>query len=54
MQPVAFPESAEMVSNDFTRGGTGSRIANGTFLTPGDNSHVFYCTTRTVARAVWR
>ena len=33
---------------------TGSRIANGMFLTPGGNRDVFYCTTLTVARVVWR
>ncbi|MGZ0184942.1 MAG: hypothetical protein ACKVK7_03665 [Acidimicrobiales bacterium] len=33
---------------------TGSRIANGMFLTPGGNSDVFYCTTLTVARVFWR
>jgi len=73
MQPVVFPESAEMVINDFTRDGTddlivvdirtgdlldrvhtGSRIANGMFLTPGGNRDVFYCTTLIVARVVWR
>ena len=73
MQPVVFPDSAEMVINDFTRDGTddlivvdirtgdlldrihtGSRIANGMFLTPGGNRDVFYCTTLTVARVVWR
>jgi hypothetical protein len=32
---------------------TGSRIANGMFLTPGGNRDVFYCTTLCVARAVW-
>jgi hypothetical protein len=73
MQPVVFPESGELVINDFTRHGTddlvvvdirsgelldrvdtGSRIANGMFLTPGGNRDVFYCTTLTVARVVWR
>jgi hypothetical protein len=73
MQPVVFPESGELVINDFTRYGTddlvvvdirtgelldrvdtGSRIANGMFLTAGGNRDVFYCTTLTVARVVWR
>jgi len=73
MQPVVFPESGELVINDFTRDGTddlvvvdirtgelldrvdtGSRIANGMFLTAGGNRDVFYCTTLTVARVVWR
>ena len=73
MQPVVFPESAEMVINDFTREGsddlvvvdirtgglvdrvhTGSRIANGMFLTPGGNRDVFYCSTLCMARVVWR
>ncbi len=72
MQPVVFPESAELVINDFTDEGiddlvvvdlrtgelidrvaTGSRIANGMFLTAGGARDVFYCTTTTVARLVW-
>jgi hypothetical protein len=72
MQPVVFPDSAELVINDFTRNGTddlivvdvrtgdlvdrvdtGSRIANGMFLTPGGNRDIFYCTTLCVARVVW-
>ena len=73
MQPVVFPDSAEMVINDFTRDGTddlivvdvrtgdlldrvdtGSRVANGMFLTAGGNRDVFYCTTLCVARVTWR
>jgi hypothetical protein len=72
MQPVVFPESGELVINDFTRDGddelivvdvasgelldrvaTGSRIANGMFLTPGGDRDIFYCTTTTVARISW-
>jgi hypothetical protein len=72
MQPVVFPESGELVINDFTRDGnddlivvdistgalidrvaTGSRIANGMFLTPGGQRDVFYCTTTTFARISW-
>jgi len=73
MQPVVFPESGELVINDFSDAGgddlivvdvesgrlldrvaTGSRIANGMFLTPGGNRDVFYCTTTTLARVAWR
>jgi len=73
MQPVVFPDSAEMVINDFTRDGTddlivvdvrtgdlldrvdtGSRVANGMFLTAGGNRDVFYCTTLCVARVTWQ
>ena len=68
-----FPDSAEMVINDFTRDGTddlivvdvrtgdlldrvdtGSRVANGMFLTAGGNRDVFYCTTLCVARVTWQ
>lgn len=73
MQPVVYPESGELVINDFTVDGrddlvvvdlvggtlvdrveTGSRIANGMFLTPGGNRDIFYCTTAYFARVVWR
>lgn len=72
MQPVVFPDSGELVINDFTAQGTddlivvdvaggelldrvqtGSRIANGMFLTAGGDRDVFYCTTRTLARVCW-
>ncbi|MEC8998727.1 MAG: hypothetical protein VYC56_00405 [Actinomycetota bacterium] len=72
MQPVVYPESGELVINDFTPAGTddlvvvdvatgelldrvdtGSRIANGMFLSAGDNRDVLYCTTLTLARVVW-
>lgn len=72
MQPVVFPDSGELVINDFTDDGfddlvvvdvrtgelldrinTGSRIANGMFLTAGGARDVFYCTTTTFARVVW-
>ncbi|MEM7323110.1 MAG: hypothetical protein AAF531_08490 [Actinomycetota bacterium] len=72
MQPIVFPDSGELVINDFTdegvddlvvvdvttgqlidRVGTGSRIANGMFLTAGGARDVFYCTTTTFARLVW-
>ncbi len=72
MQPVVFPESGELVINDFTAAGsddlvvvdiatgelldrvaTGSRIANGMFLTAGGNRDVFYCSTLTIARVSW-
>jgi hypothetical protein len=72
MQPLVFPDSGELVINDFTDDGsddlvvvdvatgalldrvpTGSRIANGMFLTAGDDRDVFYCTTTTFARVRW-
>ena len=72
MQPVVFPESGELVINDFTDAGhddlivvdiatgdlldrvaTGSRIANGMFLTPGGDRDVFYCSTTVFARVRW-
>lgn len=73
MQPVVFPDSGELVINDFTADGsddvivvdlttgellsrvsTGSRIANGMFLTAGGQRDVYYCTTLTFSRIVWR
>lgn len=73
MQPVVFPESGELVINDFTADGsddvivvdlatgalldrvpTGSRIANGMFLTAGGERDVYYCSTLTFSRIVWR
>ena len=72
MQPVVFPESGELVINDFTDAGsddivvvdiatgalidrvpTGSRIANGMFLTPDGDRGLFYCSTLTVAHITW-
>ena len=72
MQPVVFPDSAELVINDFTDAGqddlvvvdirtgdvldrvaTGSRIANGMFLTPGGDHDILYCTTTTLCRVRW-
>lgn len=72
MQPVVFPDSDELVINDFTDQGedhlvvvristgvlldrvnTGSRIANGMFLTAGDDSDVYYCTTTVLSRVKW-
>lgn len=72
MQPVVFPDSAELVINDFADGvdwivvvdvatgalldrvDTGSRIANGMFLSAGDDRDVYYCSTLTLARIAWR
>lgn len=72
MQPVVFPESGELVINDFRDGvdwlvvvdvdtgrlldrvDTGSRIANGMFLTAGVDRDVYYCSTLTLARVQWR
>ena len=72
MQPVVFPESGELVINDFTaeqtddlivvdiatgellnRVNTGSRLANGMFLTAGDNRDIYYCSTLFWARVAW-
>ena len=72
MQPVVFPDSGELVINDFGADGvdylivvdvesgalvdrvdTGSRVANGMFLTAGDNRDVYYCSTLTLARVAW-
>jgi len=72
MQPVVFPESGELVINDFTADGsddvivvdiasgelidrvpTGSRIANGMFLSAGGNRDVFYCSTLFLSRIAW-
>lgn len=72
MQPVVFPESGELVINDFTDDGSddvividlatgelidrvasGSRIANGMFLTAGGDRDVYYCSTLTFSRIVW-
>ena len=72
MQPVVFPESGELVINDFTddgdddlvvvdiasgelldRVGTGCRVANGMFLTPGPDRDVFYCSTTTLSHIRW-
>ena len=73
MQPVVFPDTGELVINDFTEAGsddvivvdiatgelidrvaTGSRIANGMFLSAGGDRDVWYCTTTVLARIRWR
>jgi len=73
MQPVVFPDSGELVINDFCNSGsddlivvdlqsgalldrvaTGSRIANGMFLTPGGERDIYYCSTLGLARVKWR
>ncbi len=72
MQPVVFPDSGELVINDFiaegsdeivvvdlaggeivSRVASGSRIANGMFLSAGDDRDVYYCTTTARARIRW-
>ena len=72
MQPVVFPESGEMVINDFTDEGsddlivvdvatgdlldrvpTGSRIANGMFLSAGGHRDIWYCTTLALSHITW-
>lgn len=72
MQPVVFPDTGELVINDFRDGddqlivvdmhagevvsrvSTGSRLANGMFLTPGRNRDIYYCSTFAVARVQWQ
>jgi len=72
MQPVVFPETGELVINDFYNGqdhlvvvdirsgeilshiGTGSRLANGMFLTPGTNRDIYYCSTLAICRVEWQ
>ena len=72
MQPIVFPDSGELVINDFADDGidylvvvdvesgalldrvdTGSRIANGMFLSAGEERDVYYCSTLTLARVHW-
>ena len=72
MQPVVFPDSGELVINDFTadksddvivvdistgelidRVATGSRIANGMFLTAGGQRDIYYCSTLAFSRISW-
>jgi hypothetical protein len=71
MQPVVFPETGELVINDFRDNddrlivvdiptgavidavSTGSRVANGMFLTPGGDRDIYYCSTFAVARVRW-
>jgi len=71
MQPVVFPESAELVINDFQDGedflivvdirsgkllsrvATGSRVANGMFLTPGEDRDIYYCSTLAISHVQW-
>ena len=72
MQPVVFPDSGEIVINDFTEDGrddlvvvdastgrlidrveTGSRIANGMFLSAGGQRDILYCSTLSIARISW-
>ncbi len=72
MQPVVFPETGELVINDFdgkddklivvdmtsgeliSRISTGSRLANGMFLTAGGNRDIYYCSTFACARVHWQ
>ena len=72
MQRVVFPESGELVVDDFTddgeddlvvvdvatgsvldRVGTGSRIANGMFLSAGGHRDIWYCTTLALSHITW-
>ena len=77
MQPVVYPESGELVINDFRPGvdggppsddlvvvdlatgtiadrvATGSRVANGMFLSPASNRRVLYASTTAIALAAW-
>jgi hypothetical protein len=36
-----------------SRAGTGSRLANGMFLTPGTDRDIYYCSTHAIARVQW-
>ena len=72
MQPVVFPETGELVINDYHRGddqlivvdmrtgdvlsraSTGSRLANGMFLTPGKDPDIYYCSTLAISRVTWQ
>ena len=77
MQPVVYPESGELVINDFhvsdeggppsddlvvvdiasgallDRVATGSRVANGMFLSAAGEGRVLYATTTAVAMVTW-
>ena len=77
MQPVVYPESGELVINDFTAGAdggppsddlvvvdmatgslidrvpTGSRVANGMFLSAACGRRILYASTTAVALAAW-
>ena len=77
MQPVVYPESGELVINDFTAGAngqppsddlvvvdiatgslldrvaTGSRVANGMFLSAAGDGRVLYASTTAVAMVTW-
>ena len=77
MQPVVYPESGELVINDFATGAdggppsddlvvvdvvsgslidrvpTGSRVANGMFLSAASGRRVLYASTTAVALAAW-
>ena len=77
MQPVVYPDSGELVINDYATGAdggppsddlvvvdiatgslidrvpTGSRVANGMFLSAASNRRVLYASTTAVALAAW-
>ena len=71
MQPVVFPESNELVINNYENGcdqiivldvrngellskaDVNSKLANGMFLTPGNNRDIFYCSTGAFSRISW-
>ena len=77
MQPVVYPDSGELVINDFQPGSgggppsddlvvvdivsgslidrvaTGSRVANGMFLSAASGRRVLYASTTAVALAAW-
>ena len=71
MQPVVFPESNELVINNYENGSdqiivldvrngellskadVNSKLANGMFLTPGNNRDIFYCSTGAFSRISW-
>ena len=71
MQPIVFPDTGELVINDFKNNEdfivvidikngtildkikTGSRLANGMFLTAGGNRDIYYCSTFAISYIRW-
>ena len=71
MQPIVYPDTGELVINDFKnnadyivvidlksgkildRVNTGSRLANGMFLTAGGNRDIYYCSTFAISYIKW-
>ena len=71
MQPIVYPDTGELVINDFKNNedfivvidlksgkildkvNTGSRLANGMFLTAGGNRDIYYCSTFFISYIRW-